>query len=395
METSKEIIEKRPSLKENYQNGWERMGDMLGTILHIMNYAASYRGNFMDSLGSLDEKLRRDNLKNIYLFTGDAKNQGAMGWIGEMQLQGKEVYFLSENRMSDAKLIYRLIKENNVKAVHTHFITMQQYLSIYLATFGSKIPVIMHMHNHSKEAGNPLKNFLRRALYGKCIMVACSESVYHSLERDYPKNEKYAIDNGVNFSRLDNYVPLTERDFGLEKNQGVFLIFGFDFYRKGVDLAVRALKKLRDQGYDYSLLVSLSTNFEQVEKNIVDILGEMPSWIKVIPARNDVATLYNFVDVFLSPSREEGLPYSVVEAGYATCSVVMSDISAQAHLKIPYGYWFESENVKDLADKILVACSEHNQKLENWEKVKQSMKENYALDAWSNQVEKLYKKILQ
>lgn len=368
---------------------------MQGTILHIMNYAASYRGNFIDSLGSLDKNLQANGLKNIYLFTGDAKNEGAMSWIGEMQRQGEEVFFLAENINQDAKLIRKLIKEKNVKAVHTHFITMQQYLAVYVATFGKRLPVIMHMHNHSKEAKNPIKNTLRRALYGKCTMVACSDSVYYSLERDYPKNEKYAIDNGVNFSRLDTYEKLREEDFGLENSEGVFLIFGFDFYRKGVDLAVKALKRLREQGHSYSLLVSLSTNFEQVEKNIVDILGEMPEWIKVIPARNDVATLYNFVDVFLSPSREEGLPYSVVEAGYSSCSVVMSDISAQVHLKIPYGYWFESENVEAFADEILKAHKEHAQKLENWDKVKESMKENYALDTWSQQVEKLYKKILQ
>ena len=367
---------------------------MPGTILHIMNYAASYRGNFIDSLWSLDKKLQLEGLKNIYLFTGDAKSEGPMSWIKEMQHQGEEVYFLAENRNQDAGLIRKLIKEKNVKAVHTHFITMQQYLAVYQATFGKKIPVFMHMHNHSKVAGNPIKNIIRRTLYRKCIMIACSESVYHSLERDYPKNEKYSIDNGVNFSRLDSYENLREEDFGLEKSEGVFLIFGFDFYRKGVDLAVKALKELRNQGHSFSLLVSLSTNFEQVEKNIIDILGEMPSWIKVISARNDVATLYNFVDVFLSPSREEGLPYSVVEAGYSSCSVVMSDISAQVHLKIPYGYWFESENVEDFADKILKAQKEHIKKLENWDKAKQSMRENYALDTWSEQVEKLYKKIL-
>lgn len=367
---------------------------MPGTILHIMNYAASYRGNFIDSLWSLDKKLQLEGLKNIYLFAGDAKSEGPMSWIKEMQQQGEEVYFLAENRNQDAGLIRKLIKEKNVKAVHTHFITMQQYLAVYQATFGKKIPVFMHMHNHSKVAGNPIKNIIRRTLYRKCIMIACSESVYHSLERDYPKNEKYSIDNGVNFSRLDSYENLREEDFGLEKSEGVFLIFGFDFYRKGVDLAVKALKELRNQGHSFSLLVSLSTNFEQVEKNIIDILGEMPSWIKVISARNDVATLYNFVDVFLSPSREEGLPYSVVEAGYSSCSVVMSDISAQVHLKIPYGYWFESENVEDFADKILKAQKEHIKKLENWDKAKQSMRENYALDTWSEQVEKLYKKIL-
>lgn len=368
---------------------------MLGTILHIMNYAASYRGNFMDSLASLDKKIQVEGLKNIYLFTRKAKCDGFMRWIREMQQQGEQVYFFAENTKQDARLIRRLIKEKNVKLVHTHFITMQQYLNVYYATFGSKIPVIMHMHNHSKKAGNRLKNIFRRMLYRKCIMIACSESVYYSLERDYPENEKYAIDNGVNFSRLDTYETLAEDSFEMKNGQRVFLIFGFDFYRKGVDLAVRAMKQLRDQGYNYSLLVSLSSNFKEVENNIVDILGEMPSWIKVISARNDVATLYNFVDVFLSPSREEGLPYSVVEAGYSSCSVVMSNIPAQINLKIPYGYWFENENVEDFADKILKAQTEHEEKLENWEQVKQSMRKNYPLDAWSEQVKELYRKILQ
>lgn len=367
---------------------------MSGTILHVMNYAASYRGNFIDSLASLEEKIRKDGLKHIYLFTADARGEGAMSWIAPMKEQGEEVYFLTENRKQDAALIRRLIKEKEVKLVHTHFITMQQYLAVYYATFHSSIPVIMHMHNHSRKAENPVKNSIRRTLYKKCVMVACSESVYQSLERDYPENEKYAIDNGVNFSRLDTYETLEKTAYGLKENEGVFLIFGFDFYRKGVDLAVRAMKELRKQGHNYGLLISLSTNFQQVEENIVAILGELPSWVKVIPARNDVATLYNFVDVFLSPSREEGLPYSVVEAGYSKCSVVMSDISAQIHLKIPYGYWFESENVEAFAEKIQQAKTEHGEKVNHWEEVKQSMRDNYALDTWSEQVAKLYQKML-
>lgn len=368
---------------------------MSATILHIMNYAASYRGNFIDSLSSLDKKIRVDGLKNIYLFTAEAQGEGAMSWIKEMQKQGEEIYFLKENRKQDAQLINKLIKEKQVKAVHTHFITMQQYLAIYQATFGCKVPILMHMHNHSKKAGNPIKNVLRRMLYGKCTMIACSESVYASIERDYPKNKKYVIDNGVNFARLDTYETLTKKEFGLDNTEGVFLIFGFDFYRKGVDLAIKALKQLREQGHNFSLLISLSTNFEQVEKNIIDILGEKPSWIKVISARNDVATLYNLVDVFLSPSREEGLPYSVVEAGYSSCSVVMSDISAQVHLKIPYGYWFQSENVEEFAKMILKAQTEHGKKLEDWNNVKETMKQNYALDTWSEQMKKLYNQILQ
>jgi len=367
---------------------------MAGTILHVMNYAASYRGNFMDSLASLDGELQKEGKKNIYLFTQDAKSEGAMSWIREMQKAGQVVEFLSGNRGQDAKLIKTMVKEYGVILIHTHFITMNQYLAVYQAVLGTKLPVVMHMHNHSKEARNPVKNTLRRFLYSRCIMVACSESVFHSLVRDYPKNEKYAIDNGVNFSRLENYVPVTNEEFGLPEGEKAFLIFGFDFFRKGVDLAVKALDKLRKEGHAYSLLVSLSTNFDTVEKNIVDILGEMPDWVKIIPARNDVATLYNYVELFLSPSREEGLPYSVIEAGYSKCSVVLSDISAQKYMKIPYGYWFESENVDAFAEQIVKAEQEHAEKVTNWESAKKAIRENYVLEVWSQKIMELYRKIL-
>lgn len=367
---------------------------MAGSVLHIMNYAASYRGNFMDSLDNLNKELKKEDKKNIYLFTQDAKSDGAMNWINEMQKSGEVVEFLSGKTWKDAKLIKHLINEYNVLIVHTHFITMNQYLAVYLAVFGSKMPIVMHMHNHSKKAENIVKNLIRRRLYSRCIMIACSESVYHSLERDYPGNEKYAIDNGVNFSRLENYVELTNQDFSLPEKDKVFLIFGFDFFRKGVDLALRALDKLRKEGYSYSLLVSLSTNFEQVEKYIIDILGEMPAWVRIIPARNDVATLYNFADLFLSPSREEGLPYSVIEAGYSKCSVVLSDISAQKYMKIPYGYWFESENVEALAEQIVRAEEEHGEKLTNLESARKAIRRHYVLEAWSRKVMELYHQIL-
>ena len=368
---------------------------MKKVILHVLNYGASYRGNFIDSLENLGALIGEDSLEHYYMFTRDANNVKSRVWIDELQKQGRRIFFLTGSIARDVQEIKDILKGENVEAIHTHFITMRQYLVIYLATFSKKLPVIMHMHNHSKEARGAIKRVLRRLLYKKCKMIACSESVLKSLERDYPANEKFAIDNGVNFERLEQYSEITAAEYGLKETDKVLLIFGFDFYRKGVDLAVRALDKLRKEGKDYSLLISLSTNFEEVEKHIYAILGDVPEWVKIIQARNDVATLYNFVDVFLSPSREEGLPYSVVEAGYSKCGVVMSDISAQAHLKIPYGIWFASENYEDLACKIVEAIEEHEKKKSQWEVVKSQMKEAYALDSWSNKIREYYKKVLK
>ncbi len=362
-------------------------------VLHVMNYSASYRGNFIESLENLDSELKKDDAANIYLFCAQAKINDSSVWIEEMKSRGCVAEFLTENTKDNVKLIRRLIEQYSIGLVHTHFITMQQFLDVRSAV-PKRIPIVMHMHNHSVQGSFP-KEIMRRFIYKRCIFLACSDSVFESIKRDYPGNEKYEIDNGVNFARLDNYSEVTEDEYGVKAGAPKFLIFGFDFFRKGVDLAVKAINDLRKDGNDYYLLISLSTNFESVKEKIKDILGEIPDWVKVIKARNDVATLYNYVDVFLSPSREEGLPYSVIEAGYSKCSVVLSDISAQKNLKLKYGYWFESENVEAFKQQILKAEKEHADKLNNLEEVHNYMRENYALSNWSKRVVELYKKILE
>ena len=360
-------------------------------VLHIMNYAAIYRGNFIESLERLDSIGKTEN---FYLFTNEARESGAMSWIEPMSSNGKKVWFLSEKAHADASLIRKIIKENDIAAVHTHFITRKQFENVWLGTRFTGVPVIMHFHNHSVYTRNPVKKWLRRMLYRKCIMIACSESVFESVKKDYPRNEKYYVNNGVNFDRLEECKELSNSDFGVQEDEKPLLVFGFDYYRKGVDLAVKAVEDLRKEGKKYALLISLSRNFEVVEKNICEALGEVPDWVRIVKARNDVASLYNYVDLFLSPSREEGLPYSVVEAAYAKCNVVMSDISAQKNLKVPYGVWCKAEDSKSLAEAIEQAESVREEKRMHITEVQEEMRKNYSVDTWAQNIEELYDRII-
>ncbi len=363
----------------------------MNAVLQVLNYEAAYRGNFIESIESLDLGLHQEAVRNVYLFCASAKTTDARKWIDEMAERGCVTEFLTNDSSENIGLIMNLIATYKVKLVHTHFITMEQYRDVN-ASVPKSIPIVMHMHNHSRK-GNFLKEIVRRFIYRRCIMVACSESVYRSLERDYPGNEKYYIDNGVKFERLDNWSVIEPSEYNVPETDKKCLIFGFDFYRKGVDLAIKAISDLRKEGHSYTLLISLSTNFEYVEEQIKLILGEVPDWVRIIKARNDVASLYNYVDLFLSPSREEGLPYSVVEAEYCNCSVVLSDISAQAKLKLKFGYWFKDGDVEGLKSQILKAASERDKKLEQIDMVKDYMKESYSLDKWSQAVIALYSNI--
>lgn len=368
---------------------------MSKTILQYMNYAAAYKGNFMESLEYLEEELREKGFTVIYAVISAQAVTSPPDWIHQMIDGGKRVIILPNEGKKDTAILKQLMREEPVCLIHTHFITMKQYVNLYKAVFAQSVPVIMHMHNHSQEMKNPIKAWIRRCLYNRCTMVACGPSVYKSLERDYPGIKKCTIDNCVKFQRLDEYEHLENDVYGLQGEEIVCLIFGADFYRKGVDRALKSLKELQNEGHSCALLISVSKDLENTGIKVKEVLGELPDWVKIIPARSDVASLYNKATIFLSPSREEGLPYSVIEAAYCRCMVVLSNIPPQKGLKIDYGYWFEEEDTEGFKEQILKAAEEYPLKEQGWKQAQERVKEAYALPVWREKMSNLYLRLLE
>lgn len=357
--------------------------------MHIANYQASYKGNFVESLEALSRELEKDNIESVYMFPQNGIRGVASEWVEDLRNNKRKVIGFTDNIFSDTKQIKQIIKENHIGIIHTHFISMRQYLPVFFATMFTNIQLVMHFHNHSKQARG-FKNCLRQTLYQKCSMIGCSQSVYDNLCRDYPKNKKYVVNNGIRFERLESEIVVGRDEYELSENTIVCLIFGFDFYRKGVDIALKALEKLNENRMKYELLISLSKNFAYVEQEVENILGTIPEWVHIIQARPDVSALYNMCDVFLSPSREEGLPYSVLEAGYCECGIVTSDIPAQSKLEIPYCVLHKDGDFFSLVKGIGEVLGKNIEKKQNIDNVRNHMKHCYSLDNWVKEIVKIY-----
>lgn len=356
-------------------------------ILHIANYKAIYRGNFIASLDCLTAKLEKEGIKSYYIFPS-----ADIDWMENLKAEGRQIGCLTESVIKDARLIRQVIKNFNIGIIHTHFISLKHYISIMLATCLLKTKIVMHFHNHPQNAGK-VKGLLRRILYKKCTMIGCSQSVKDSLVKCFPKNQCFAVLNGIDFSRLEYSTKISASDYSLRDNTYSCLIFGFDYFRKGVDLALNAINKLNADSIKYELLISLSTNEDKVLSEIKNIFGSVPEWVHVIRARNDIASLYNFVDVFLSPSREEGFCYSAVEAEYCNCSVVVTKIPAQQDLYLPTGIYVDSNSVSALAEGIVKAISMKTEKQKKIGEIKAALRKKYDVSGWAEEIVSVYTEI--
>lgn len=362
-------------------------------ILQITDYVAPYEGNFINSLKILEEHLNKDKIKMIYMFS---KKGRKIEWVNDLknncnEANGRKVTFLSEGILENVKIIRSVIKENNIKIIHSHFCLPKTQLAIKICCILEKnIKLVQHYHNHFQLPSNLLKKYLFKYIFEGDLNIGCSDSVAKSII--YNPKKVISIPNAIYFPRLDKCEVLDIKEFKIKKNSKIILMFGFDYFRKGVDIAIEAIKPIAER-YNITLLISVSVGIENIKEKIKEQLGDIPTWIKIIPSRNDIASYYNMSDIFLSSSREEGLCYSVIEAVYCRTVCICSDISGHP-LNIPGIQKFEKENVAELSKKIVKSINFTNEEKNNITlKSKEYVLKNYNINLWANRIIEAYKSL--
>lgn len=355
-------------------------------ILIFANYGSVYKGNFIQSVQVLEKKLISEGNTVHWMFPEKARKSD---WIKEMKSHGSALEFLHLSSIGQTvSRIRNYVKANQINVVHIHFIDLKIMIMFRIALLGiSGITYRIHLHNHYP-VDTGVKKLLRKWSEKDCVFLCCSYSVAQDLlNRGYPNEKVITVENCIEFSRLDIINEDAYCKSVFFNNRWKLMMFGFDYERKGVDLALKAVSAInRERVYQVQLYISLSSNRELVKGKIKETFqGEIPEWITLLEPRNDIATYYNRVDAFLSASREEGFCYALLEAAYRKVQLIASWIPAQNDLLIPECFWFESGNADDLKIKIEECIREPKSK-PLLEKQKQVIVQHYNLNEWANKV---------
>lgn len=341
-------------------------------VLQIANYSAPYAGNFILSLADLESKLVDGSM--VFLFPLKTKEREYVSRL-------KHVYYLTGDLIHDTFLIYKIIRKHNINVVHSHFSSSGQNLAIMLSiALKSKIRYIKHEHGEVNKITG-FRKIIRQFLRLKVdIFIPCNYPISEQLKADDVATKKIiTVTNAIDFSRLDVFEEV-KKDTTVQ-----ILMFGSDWYRKGGDVAIKAIYATGNA----KLNIALSWGLDYVKERIINDFGQIPEFVNFLPPRNDVASYYHMADVFISPSRSEGLPYSIIEAMYCETLVVVSDILPQQNI-VPSEFMFQSENDKELMTKIQQVLAIDN-KEEIRKEFKQAAIANYNMDNWSKKILSIYR----
>lgn len=240
----------------------------------------------------------------------------------------------------------------NPSVIHTHgfraVLFASKYLKIYpwIATIQADL-IKNYSDTYGKLLGFYLANKELKALNKATIKIACSKSLAEILKKKIP--EIVFIQNGVDehiFSRPTQAEKLNlKNELGINPYKKIILSVGSLTNRKNPITIIEAFKK--STIYEGSILI-----FIGVGKLIEDCIKIAKSEnIVFLGNKNNVHQYLKASDIFISASKSEGLPNSVLEASMSGLPCILSNIPQHKEIfneNDNQAVFFESENENEL-----------------------------------------------
>ena len=309
-------------------------------VLQVCAYAAPYGGNFVNSLKHLEIEIKKDGNNVVYVLPENARYKD---WCISLQKTNR-VYYLPVAHARIKPTVYKklktIIKQNKIDIIHSHF----ELYDIPVSLVAPKhIKVFWHLHDPLEDSYNGfslLHKLLTRFQYGylgkkaKLLSVSLKHKAF--VERlGMKQSNTYYLPNGIDLSRI----KFAYKDTYLNQ----YLLFGWDYERKGVKTAIDAFVLAH---MDRKSLVLDIVAGDDVSRKIqaLKYKEDINKYVRVIPANDDVSALYQTHSCFLHISKAEGLSYALLEAVYSGIDAIVSDIPENEFAKEFRGVSFVTVN---------------------------------------------------
>lgn len=269
------------------------------------------------------------------------------------------------NRKRNAK---RLISEQlkSCSAVVARLPSENGNIAVKLAKKEGK-PIAVEVVGCALDAYNNYGSILAKfyapiAFYKMRKSVASASQVLYVttdyLQKRYPANNDVFCVDASNVNLPDNLFHKRENDvksYRIQDNLVIGLIGNFKTNYKGIDIAIKALSYLKSYGLSVSLKI-LGAGDKAFYDNLCRELGveHNVEFCGSLPNGQPVMNWLEGIDIYIQPSRTEGLPRSLIEAMSQGKTCFGSNVGGIPEL-LNKSFLHRAGDPVDLADRILLA----------------------------------------
>ena len=289
-------------------------------------------------------------------------NDADKNYIREAEKLGAQIYKVIPYNKNIFKFIfniYQIIKEHHYQIVHCNMNALSGFalFAAYLAN--AKIRIL---HNHTTDnKEEKLRSLIKRILRPFAKLLANQYWACSNLAAEWMYGKKAVEENKVTI--INNAIDLDKFKFDREKREKIIKELGLEncfvighvgrFMKQKnheflIDIFDEILKRRENAKL---LLIGDGKLRSQIEKKVKD-LG-ISNKVIFLGNRNDVADLYNAMDVFVFPSLYEGLGMVTIEAQVNSLhTIVSTEIPIEAKISEYIKFISLHQPLKDWCNEI-------------------------------------------
>ena len=349
-------------------------------LLHVCGYAAPYPGNFIASLTALAVDNKTKGYDTIFVFPYTAKNKE---WCQNLE---KEyiVYYLPLERARIKWITYKKLREiykkYNITIAHSHFELYDMPVSL-MAPKSTK--VFWHLHDDLDliyKKSSTIYKILWKIQYAwtskNAVLLSVSEKGRRfAVKLGFKEENTFFLPNSIDIKRLECEIEEFEQHYD-------FLIYGWDYLRKGVDILEEAIPQIDNLNFTCGIVANEEI-WKKVHQN-KHLIYQQPV--------NNVISLYRNTKCFLHISRQEGLSYALLEAIYSGIIIICSNIEQNLFAQeFPTVFVVPVGDSEALANKMkAIITGDLYITNEDVIKSKEMIRNDYSIDSWVKKVQNFY-----
>lgn len=238
-----------------------------------------------------------------------------------------------------------LLRQHEIDILHAHDLRSSLVGGPTAKLLGIHMLRTVHFPEYFTAAGDNLRAKIRRKYYQWLERIANHYLVDHVIfvskrireeaiqTRPASREQSTVIANGVDLSAFDahetNRIAIREL-FGVDSGERVMSFVGRLDHQKGLDILLTALSRLRHGLLDHAWIIGDGPLRDSLEARSSE-LG-LSNFIRFMGWREDLPELLSASDLFVLPSRYDGLPFALLQAMACRLACVVTDVGESGEL---------------------------------------------------------------
>lgn len=316
---------------------------------------------------------------------------------------GKEHFFELTHRSFSLLKLFRLstfIKRNNLKIIHAHGKGAGLYARLLKVFLGNRVKVIFTFHGLHIAQYSPFKKSLY-LLYER-ISSKFTDIIINVSNGEQANCIKYKLFNPSKSQVIYNTIPETQNnkskltlraELNLPVEKFIVLSIVRFSFAKNIEDTIDIAELLKfDNRFLFVLVGDGETRADiEIKINEKKLNNILLTGFKENPLDYIIAS-----DIYLSTSRWEGLPYSLIEASMIGLPIVATNVVGNNEVvqNGKNGKLFKVGDIQSAANDILEICLNKSLSDSYTVNAKQLYKENFSIDKTINQMKNIYNTLI-